>query len=177
MRPFQAVVARTVTGLAGSAVLGMLGGLLWGEVAPRAMLRQVDPGEATIINAETHAFIAADAWFCGIAVVAGLLAGILGHRFLVSRQGDVTSPGRAAVAAGLILGALAGSLLMMWLGGLIGLSGYLRTLATAHVGTEFNASLSLGAKSALALWPLMTSIVLSVGEWSLRRPAAPAPQV
>lgn len=203
MPPARGPVARFATGLAGSAVLGAFGGLLWGEVAPRATLRQVGPGEAAIVNAETHAFIAADAWFCGIAVVAGLLTGVLGYRYLVARQDGAATAGgqergtrgyggpdygraanvrRAVGAAGLILGALAGALLMMWLGGLVGLSGYQHTIATARNGTLFDASLSLGAKSALAFWPLVTSVVILVAEWSARRdaastapPAAPEP--
>jgi hypothetical protein len=64
---------------------------------------------------------------------------------------------------------------MMWLGGQIGLSGYDHTLATSRNGTLFDASLSLGAKSALAFWPLLTSIVILVAEWSARRTAEPPP--
>jgi hypothetical protein len=164
-------------GLAGSAVLGLLGGLLWGEMAPRTLLQEVGAGEAAIVNAETHAFIGADAWFCGIAVVAGLLTGVLGYKFLVARQdGDHEYVRRAAAAAGLILGALAGSLVMLWLGGQIGLSGYNHALAMARNGTKFDASLSLGAKSALAFWPLVTSAVILIGEWSSRRTAPPPPE-
>jgi hypothetical protein len=159
-------------GLAGSAVLGLLGGLLWGEFAPRALLQEVGAGEAAIVNAETRAFIGADAWFCGIAVVAGLLTGVLGYKFLVARQdGDHGYVRRAVAATGLILGALAGSLIMMWLGGQIGLSGYNHALAGARNGTLFDASLTLGAKSALAFWPLVTSAVILIGEWSSRRTA------
>jgi hypothetical protein len=166
-------------GLAGSAVLGLLGGLLWGEMAPRALLQEVGPGEAEIVNAETHAFIGADVWFCGIAVVAGLLTGVLGYKFLVARQGggDHGYVRRAAAASGLILGALAGSLVMLWLGGQIGLSGYSHTLASARNGTMFDASISLGAKSALAFWPLVTSAVILIGEWGSRRTAPPPADV
>ena len=194
VRPARGALSKFVVGLAGSAVLGMLTGLLWAAVAPRATLREVSSGEATIVNAETHAFIAADAWFCGIAVVAGLLTGVLGYRFLIAGQGrapasgpggKISGPGgkasgpghggRAAAAAGLILGAVAGALLMMWLGGVVGLPHYDHTLATARAGTLFDASLSLGAKSALAFWPLLTSAVIFVREWSTQREAAPSP--
>lgn len=184
MRRGRGVVARLVAGLAGSAVLGVLAGLLWGMVAPRATLKQVGAGEATIISAETHAFIAADAWFCAIAAVAGLLTGVLGYRFLVTRRdtadrgaGGPGHGGRALVTTGLILGAVAGSLLMMWVGGLIGLSGYLHTLATARAGTLYPSSLSLGAKSALAFWPLLTSVVIFIAEWNAHREAIPPPMV
>jgi hypothetical protein len=50
----------------------------------------------------------------------------------------------------------------------IGLSGYDHQLASSADGTLFAASLALGAKSALALWPLCTSAVLLVAEWGTR---------
>jgi hypothetical protein len=165
--------ARALTGfgigLAGSAILGLLGGVIWGEVAPRAMLQSVGGGAAEIINSETPAFIGADAWYCGIALVAGLLTGVLGYRFLVARRADGD---RAAAACGLILGAVAGALVMMWLGGQFGLSAYNHSLASAPAGAVFPASLALGAKSALAFWPGLTAIVILVAEWSARSQAA-----
>jgi hypothetical protein len=159
-------------GLIGSAVLGLLGGLIWGEAAPRAQLQEISAGTADLVSAETRAFFGADAWFCGIAVIAGLLTGILGYRFLVARRGG---GGRAAATAGLVLGAVAGSFVMMWLGEQIGLSAYNHDLASSANGTLFSASLALGAKSALVFWPLFTSAVLLVAEWSTRRAPSPAP--
>jgi hypothetical protein len=155
--------------LAGSAVVGLLGGLIWGELAPRAVLQEIGAGTAQVVNAETRAFFGADVWFCGIAVLAGLLTGVLGYRFAVATR---DAAARAAVAAALILGALAGALVMLWLGGQIGLSGYNQHLASSLGGTLFPASLALGSKSALALWPLFTAIVVLVAEWGTR----PAPE-
>jgi hypothetical protein len=165
----RSTVAWIVVALAGSAVLGLLGGLIWGEFAPRVMLEEVGAGTAEVINVETRAFFGADVWFCGIAVVAGLLTGILGYRFAVAPRGGGA---RAAVAAALILGALAGGLVMLWLGERIGLSAYSQHLASSANGTLFSESLALGSKSALALWPLFTAIVVLVAEWGTR----PAPE-
>ena len=158
--------------LIGSAVIGLPAGLIWGEAAPRALLQEISAGTAELVNVETRAYVGADAWFCGIAAVAGLLTGVLGYRFLVTRFGP---GGRAAVTAGLVLGAVAGAFVMLWLGGQIGLSGYNHELASSHNGTMFYESLSLGAKSALVFWPLLTSIVILVAEWGTRREADPAP--
>jgi hypothetical protein len=155
--------------LAGSAALGLLGGLIWGEVAPRALLQEVSAGTAEIVNTETRAFFGADAWFSAIAVAAGLLTGVLGYRLAVAPRDGAA---RASVAVALLLGAVAGGFTMMWLGGHIGLSSFNRQLASSPAGTLFSASLSLGAKSALALWPMLTALVLLIAEWGTR----PAPE-
>jgi hypothetical protein len=168
----RSTVGWVVAALAGSAVLGLLGGLIWGEFAPRALLEEVGTGTAQVVNAETRAFFSADVWFCAIAVVAGLLTGVLGYRLAVSpREGTA----RAAVAAALILGALAGGLVMLWLGEQIGLSSYNHELGSSANGTLFSASLALGSKTALAFWPLFTAIVLLVAEWGTRPAPAQRP--
>lgn len=171
VRGGRSTIAWAVAAFVGSVVLGLLGGLIWGEFAPRAMLEEIGSGTAQVVNAETRAFFGADVWFCAIAAVAGLLTGILGYRFLVAPRDGAA---RAAVAAALILGALAGGFVMLWLGEQIGLSGYTHELETSASGTLFSASLALGAKSALAFWPLFTAIVLLIAEWGTR-PAASEP--
>jgi len=169
-------LAAFAAALAGSAVLGVAAGLIWAAVAPRALLQEVGHGEAQLVNAETTAFIAADAWFCVIAVVAGLLTGLVGYRFASARRDDAAGP---ASAAGLILGAIAGAFLMLWVGEQIGSSGYDQHLAASPKGTLFLAPLALGAKTALVFWPLVTAIIILVTEWGTRRaddtgPEAPA---
>jgi len=154
-------------GLAGSALLGIVAGLIWGAVAPRALLQEVGRGQAEFVNVETSAFIVADAWFCLIVVVGGLITGILGYRFLVRRTGWTA-------AAGLVLGAVAAALLALWIGENTGLGTYNHLLATSRNGVLFHSSLALGAKSALAFWPLLTSAVILLAESAARRPAASA---
>ena len=149
-------------GLAGSVVLAAIAGLVWGAVAPRAVLAEVQPGEAGLVSAESTAFIVADAWFCGITLVCGLITGLLGSRLLVRRD-------NWPAAAGLVLGAVAAAFMTMWVGEQIGLSTYNHLLATAPAGTVFNSSLGLGAKSALAFWPLATSAIIALIEGA-RRP-------
>jgi len=151
-----------VIGLAGSALLGAIAGLIWGAVAPRALFQEVSPGAAQLVRPEDSAFIVADAWFCGITAVGGLITAIVGSRLLV--RGSAWP-----AAAGLVLGAVAAAFLALLVGENIGLSTYNHQLATSAVGTFFNDSLALGAKSALAFWPLLTSayIALTAGA---RRP-------
>ncbi len=172
----RGVIAWFAVALAGSAVLGLLAGLIWGEVAPRALLQEVSPGTAEFVNVETSAFIVADGWFCVISAVAGLITGLVGYRLLLAaRTGARAAEGvRAAAAAGLILGGIAGGFVMLWLGEQIGLSDYDQHLASSPAGTLFPASLALGAKSALAFWPLVTAVIILVSEWGTRRSAYPS---
>jgi hypothetical protein len=167
----RAAAAWVVIALVGSALAGLVAGLVWAEVAPRAVLQEIGSGTAQLVNAETTAFIGADAWFCGIGAVAGLITGLIGYRFGVARR---AGGARAVAAAGLILGAVAGTFVMLWLGEQIGLSGYDHHLAASPDGTVFHASLALGAKSALVFWPMCTAIVIFVAEWGTRRTRDPA---
>ncbi len=147
-------------------MLGVAAGLIWAALAPRALLLQVGPGEAQLVNAESNAFILADAWFCLIAVLGGAITGVVGYRLLVRRAGWTA-------AAGLVLGAVAAALLALWTGENIGLGTYHHLLAASPDGTSFHSSLALGAKSALALWPGLTSVVILLAEYGGRRPAEP----
>jgi len=168
----RAAAAWFAVTLAGSALLGLLCGFIWGEVAPRALLQEIGAGTAELVDAETSAFIVADAWFCVIGAAAGLITGVLGYWFLLAPRDGVRSRNgvRAATALGLILGAVAGALVMLWLGERIGLSGYDHHLQASPNGTLFPASLALGAKSALVFWPMFTAIVILIAEWGIRRP-------
>jgi len=142
-------------------------GLIWAAVASRALLQEIAPGEAELVNAESTAFIVADAWFALITAVGGLITGTLGYRLLVRRAG-------AAATAGLVLGAVVAALLALWVGDNIGLGTYNHLLASSPAGAVFHSSLALGAKSALAFWPLCTAGVILLAETGARRsgPAA-----
>ena len=143
-------------------MLGLGAGLVWAAVAPRALLQEVTHGEAQVVNAETSAFIGADAWFCLIVGVGGVITGAIGYLVLVRRAGWVAT-------AGLVLGAVAAALLAVWVGENVGLGTYNHLLAASSVGTMFRASLTLGSKSALAFWPLLTSVAILVAESGARR--------
>jgi hypothetical protein len=142
-------------------------GLIWSLVSPRALLQEIGRGEAELVNAESRAFISADAWFVVITAVAGLITGIIGYRLAVRRGGWLG-------AAGVVLGALVAALVAVVVGENIGLGTYNHLLATSAQGTYFRSSLSLGAKSALAFWPLLASIVILVAESGSSREAKEA---
>lgn len=145
-------------------MLGAVAGLIWAAVAPRAVLQEVAHGEAVLVNAESSAFIVADVWYCLIVAVGGVITGVVGYRLLIRRAGWVA-------AAGLVLGALAAALLALWIGENIGLGTYNHLLASSRNGARFHASLGLGAKSALAFWPMLTSATILLAGSGGRRPA------
>ena len=155
-------LAAFLIAIGGSAVLGLAAGLIWAAIAPRALLQEIAGGEAELMNAESTAYIVADAWFALITAVGGLITGILGYRLLVRRAG-------AAATAGLVLGAVVAALLAWWVGDNIGLGTYNHLLASSPAGTVFHSSLALGAKSALVFWPLCTALVILLAETSARR--------
>jgi hypothetical protein len=171
---------RVVTAFAVPAVVtaaaGLLAGLIWQLVAPRVLLQElVGTGAAQVVNAETRAFIGADGWFCVIAAIAGAITGLAGYLIGIRRRDPACA---GAVTAGLIGGAVAASFLMRWLGGQPGRAAYLSALAHSPAGTTFSAPLALGASSALAFWPLFTSVVIVIAEVGRhRQEAGPEPEV
>jgi hypothetical protein len=153
--------------LVGSVVLGAIAGLIWGAVSPRVLFQVVAAGQAQQVNAEDSGYILADAWFCLITALGGLITGLVGIR-LVHRTGW-------PAAAGLVLGAAGAAFMTMWIGGLIGLSTFNHELATGATNSYLNASLGLGAKSALAFWPLLTSAIILIARWG--SPATSTPPI
>jgi hypothetical protein len=159
-----------VVALAASAVLGAIAGLIWGAVSPRVLFQEVAAGQAAQVNAEDSGYIVADAWFCLITAIGGLVTGIAGLRL-------VRTDGWPA-ALGLVLGAVGAAFMALWIGGLIGLSTFNHQLAASATGTYLHASLQLSAKSALAFWPLLTSAVIAIagaGSGSREATAEPPP--
>jgi hypothetical protein len=143
--------------LVATAVLGVPAGYIWALVAPRALARIVRHGAAGVVNAETTAFIVADAWFVLIAAAGGLLPGLAGYVYVVRRRG-------APAALGLILGGLAAAAIMWWIGDHYGHASFQHALLTRPIGTYLHASLTLGSKAAIVFWPLFAALAIAVPE-------------
>jgi hypothetical protein len=152
-RAFFALIATA----AASALLGLLTGLIWSAVAPRALLIVQRHGVAYVSDAETGAFIAADAWFCLLTAAAGLICGLAGYLVAVRRHG-------ALALAGLVLGGVAASWLAMWVGQQQGLAGFRSQLAASPAGTRLREPLVLGGHGALAFWPLLVGLLVGSAE-------------
>jgi hypothetical protein len=137
--------------LVGSALLGLAGGLLWTHLAPRAVYVVVARGSADIVNPETSAFIAADAWYCLIGAVGGLIIGLVGYLFAVRRYGPVPM---AAILAGSAIAGVAAR----WVGEHQGLHQFDRQLLSVHQGTLLHAPLALAGDTKAAIWPSVASL-------------------
>jgi len=141
--------------LAGSAVIGVAGGLLWAVIAPRVQYQvyTLKPPTAYATNPETSAFIAADGWYCVIGLVGGALIGLLAYFFAVRRYGPL--PMASAVA-----GSIGAAFIAQWLGHeASGGPGFNEVLATSKPGTYLYAPISLGSHGAMAFWPLAAGAV------------------
>lgn len=132
---------------AGTVLLGVVAGFLWAVVAPRPLLVMTGRGTAAVISAETSAFIAADGWYCFICLAGGLLTGLFGYLLAVRSYGPV-----AMVMV--LVSALAAALITLWIGEHMGLASYHHLLATLPAGAKLRAALALGARTAIAFWPL-----------------------
>jgi hypothetical protein len=143
--------------LLGSAAIGLLGGLIWNQVAPRAVYVVVSRGAADAVNPETSAFITGDLWFCLIGVIGGLIIGVASYRLAIRRYGPLPM---LAVLAGSVVAGLAAR----WVGQNLGLAQFNSRLLNSHLGTLLHAPPQLGAEGgtlwpAIAFWPLAACVV------------------
>jgi hypothetical protein len=76
-----------------------------------------------------------------------VLSGLLGYLLAVRRYGPVAM-------AIVLVSALAAALITLWIGEHVGLASYHHLLATLPYGAQLHAALTLGARSAIAFWPL-----------------------
>ncbi len=164
----------TGAALTGSVVVGLLAGLIWGAVAPKAVYVVVARGSADVVNPETSAFIVADAWFCLIAVVSGLIIGIVSYRLAIRKYGPL--PMLAILVGSTLAGCAA-----RWIGQNLGLAKFNSELLTSHQGAILHAPPVLGAQTtilwpAIAFWPLAACIIpfglIVLGVLRERQPAS-----
>jgi hypothetical protein len=162
-----AAVARSVVAsllsslmiLFGSGLIGLGGGLAWTRFAPRAVYVVIGRGSANVVNPETSAFIAADAWYCLIGLAGGFVIGLAGYLLGVRRYGPAPM---AAVLAGSALAGLAAR----WIGENQGVHQFNRQLLTTPHGTLLHAPLALAGDTSAAVWPTVASLP-AVAFWPL----------
>lgn len=145
--------------LAGSVLLGLAGGLVWAALAPRALYVIVDRGSADVVNPETTAFIAADAWFCLIGLTGGVVIGLAGYLLAVRRYGP-------APMAAILAGSIGAGIAARWVGEHQGLSQFDHRLLTGHHGALLHAPLGLAGDTSATVWPAASSLP-ALASWTL----------
>ena len=140
--------------LAGSALLGLLMGVVWHWVAPRVPL-YADSQDIYLLNPEGEQSIASDVYFSVIGVVCGLVAAGLAYWRSRAREGGL------GVVFGLVLGGLLGSYIAWKLGVALGPSGNIvATAKSVPLGRTFYGPLALTAKGVLLAWPAAALLAL-----------------
>jgi len=140
--------------LAGSALLGLLMGLIWHWVAPKVPL-YADSQDIYLLNPEGEQSIAADMYFGIIGLVCGLVTGGLAYWRSRAREGGL------GVAFGLALGGLLGGYLAWKLGVALGpSSNIIATAKSVPLGRTFYGPLALTAKAVLLAWPAAALLAL-----------------
>lgn len=156
----------------GSAVVGLAAGVIWSAIAPRVQYQvyTLHPPTAYATNPETSAFIAADGWYCVIALVGGALIGLLTYLFAVRRYGPYAMTGA-------VIGSVAAAFITEWVGHQAsGALGFNAVLAASKPGAYLYAPISLGSHGALAFWPLAAGGVAGgIGLVSMLRERRQAP--
>jgi len=150
-RPALAAALAFAAVLLGTALLGVVAGLLWPAIAPRAVLVVVSRGSAQVVNPETAAFIAADGWFAALCLIGGVISGLVGYLFAVRRYGP-------SAMLGVLAGALAAALIARWIGEQSGAAAFNHLLAVSRPGVLLRAPVTLGGVGALTFWPLAAGI-------------------
>lgn len=142
-------------------VAGVLLGLLWAWLAPRA--QYVSNGEAVFLrNSESEARIGADGTFFLLAAGLGVLSAV--GVFLWRRAGGVTLV--IGLAVGSCFAALVGWRLGLWLGPSTDL---VTAARQAGKGVPFDAPLQLLAYGVLLAWP-MAAVLVHLGLTALWSP-------
>ncbi|WP_051943254.1 hypothetical protein [Streptacidiphilus rugosus] len=138
----------------GSALAGLLFGVLWHALAPRVPLYS-DGSAVYLRDPEGEQQIAADATFVIIGACFGVVTAALAFWFTHKRGGA-----GLAVPIGLTLGGLAAGWVAWQLGIHMGTQDIVKAAQAVPKGVTFSRPLQLGAKTALVGWPMAALLTL-----------------
>lgn len=160
-------VGRIVGFAVGSIALGAAAGVVWWLVVkPPAYEVNSNGGAATSERGLTE-FIAGDAWFCAIGLVAGLLIGLAAWRWLRSIGWSVVL---------VVLACAMAAALTCWLVGYrLGPGDFSARLAAAKPGELVPIPLTLRARASLLTWPFFAIIPVLLGSSLGRDEEEPRP--
>jgi len=155
------VIADTLVIAGWFLVSGVVGALVWWQVTELPVVTS-DGGTPVVEPGELVKQVGIDAWFAVIALVGGLLGGIVLTAW--RRRDPMMSVVMVAVGA-----ALAGWL-MKWLGGLLGPAAEKQALASLVDGSSVPMQLTLHAPGVLWLWPLAAMVGTTAWLWIIANP-------
>ena len=141
-----ALPALAAAGAGVTVLLGLVAGLAWAVLVPQVSLQRV-AGGLELDETSGAALFSFDGWYAVVALVGGLVLGVLA--IPVARRRGWPVAAATAVAA-----VLAG-LLQWWLGIHLDRGG-----AAVDGATRTTVRLTLAAHSALAVWPLGACLAL-----------------
>jgi hypothetical protein len=152
---------------AGSIALGVAAGVVWWLVVKPPAYELNSNGGATTTERGLTEFIAGDAWFCAIGLVAGLLIGLAAWRWLRSLGWTVVL---------VVLVCAVASALTCWLVGYrLGPGDFSARLAAAQPGQLVPIPLTLRARASLLVWPFFAIIPVLLGSSIGRDEEEPRP--
>ena len=152
---------------AASLGLGAAAGVVWWMVVDPPAYELNSGGGASTSERGLTQFIAADAWFCAIGLVAGLLLGLAAWRWL-------RDLGWPVVPVVLVWATAAG--LTCWLVGYqLGPGDFSARLAAAQPGDLVPIPLTLRAYASLLTWPFFAIIPILLGSSLGRDEEEPRP--
>ena len=156
------VAARLSIFAAGSLALGAAAGVLWWLLVTPPAYEVNSNGGATTSERGLTEFIAADAWFCAVGLVAGLLIGLAAWRWLRTLGWTIVL---------VVLLCATAAALTCWLAGYrLGPGDFSARLAAAQPGDLVPIPLTLRARASLLVWPFFAIIPVLLGS-SLGRDA------
>jgi hypothetical protein len=163
----RGLALRLLVFLAGSLVLGAAAGVVWWLVVQPPAYELNSNGGATTSERGLTQFIAADAWFCAIGLVVGLLIGLAAWRWLLPVGWPVVL---------MVLGCTVASALTCWLVGYhLGPGEFSARLAAAQPGELVPIPLTLRARASLLTWPFFAIIPVLLGSSLGRDEEEPRP--
>jgi hypothetical protein len=152
---------------AGSVVLGAAAGVLWWFLVTPPAYEVNSNGGATTSERGLTEFIAADAWFCAIGLVAGLLIGLAAWRWLRALGWTIVLV--------VLLCAIASALTCWLVGYRLGPGDFSARLAAAQPGELVPIPLTLRARASLLGWPFFAIIPVLLGSSLGRDDEEPRP--
>jgi hypothetical protein len=161
------VAARLGIFAAGSVALGATAGVLWWLLVKPPAYEVNSNGGATTSERGLTEFIAADAWFCAIGFVVGLLIGLAAWRWLRTLGWTIVL---------VVLLCATASALMCWLLGYrLGPGDFSARLAAAQPGDLVPLPLTLRARASLLVWPFFAIVPVLLGSSLGRDDEEPRP--